>query len=133
MDTDTQIVTGPAHWFDSARDIAGGAVAGRFARDPHNGKAPPVRTSALAAAMEAAREADARHAAIACAAKRAAEAMAGPCPTLLDGAYHEADAIAASLRRLAEKYKLYGRSRAAITLFDIAGLLETVAAEQVGT
>lgn len=99
---------------------------------PHFGLRPPTRE-----ALELARQADKRLEMIRRAGEAIADAMDGASASRRKNAHpdlHKAfsarlDGIASSVRQAAEEARALGHTKTRVTLLDLAGIIETVAAE----
>lgn len=118
-----RVIAGPAAWFDRARLVAGADVAGKFARDPHNGRAGHV-----SAAMEVAREADARKRRIENAVLEAVKAMAVDKELHADFAAR-LDGLAGQISLAMHEARGLGWLKHAARLHDLQSILETMAGE----
>jgi hypothetical protein len=136
MSEEGKLLTGPDRWYEAAKARAGADVVEFFgAVDPHNVR-PQHRRRILSlaggvqAAMQIVREEDHRQQQRIKAAGRAARrAFETAHPDLHKAFTAKLEHMAQQMHTLAQEARVIGHLGDAVTLFDLAAILETRAAE----
>lgn len=135
MSDEGKLLTGPDRWYEAAKARAGADVIEFFgAADPHNVRPPRRRILSLAggvqAAMQIVREEDHRQQQrIKAAGKQARQAFETTHPDLHKAFTAKLEHMAQQMHTLAQEARTIGHLGDAVTLFDLAAILETRAAE----